>query len=64
MIMAKYEIAHRDAEEVMIVEAETQSKAKYKNCLKWSDAFGVNDFKGYFEGLIYCKKIKQPAEGE
>lgn len=60
--MAKYEIAHTDAEEAMIVEAETPSKAKYKNYLEWSDAFGVNDFNGYLEGLIYCKKIKQPAE--
>ena len=60
--MAKYEIVHTDAEEAMIVEAETPSKAKYKNFLSWCDAFNTNDFKGYLKGVIYCKKIKQPAE--
>lgn len=54
--MAEYEISRTDAEEAMIVEAETPSKAKYKNYLEWSGVFGVNDFRGYLEGLIYCKK--------
>ena len=62
MIMAMYEIAHVDADETMIVEAESASKARYKNYLAWSDAFNANDFKGYIEGLIYCKKIKQPEK--
>ena len=59
--MAMYEIAHVDAAETMIVEAESSSKAKYKNYLAWSDAFNTDDFKGYIEGLIYCKKIKQSS---
>ena len=59
MIMAMYEIAHIDAAETMIVEAQSASKAKYKNYLSWSDAFNTDDFKEYIEGLIYCKKIKQ-----
>ena len=57
--MAMYEIAHVDAAEPMVVEAESPSKAKYKNYLSWSDAFNTDDFKEYIEGLIYCKKIKQ-----
>ena len=60
--MALYEITHTDAYETMLVEAESASKAKYKNYLEWSDAFNTDDFKGYIKGLIYCKKIKQPAE--
>ena len=60
--MAMYEIAHMDAYETMIVEAESGSKAKYKNYLAWSDAFNTDDFKGYIEGLIYCKKIKQSSD--
>ena len=57
--MSMYEIAHIDAAETMIVEAQSVSKAKYKNYLSWSDAFNTDDFKEYIEGLIYCKKIKQ-----
>ena len=60
--MAMYEIAHMDAAETMTVEAESPSKAKYKNYLAWSDAFNIDDFKGYIKGLIYCKKIKQSTE--
>ena len=60
--MSMYEIAHMDAAETMIVAAESSSKAKYKNYLSWSDAFNTDDFKEYIEGLIYCKKIKQPTE--
>ena len=59
--MAMYEIAHMDAAETMTVEAESPSKAKYKNYLAWSDAFNTDDFKGYIKGLIYCKKIKQSS---
>ena len=57
--MAMYEIVHMDAAETMIVDAESASKAKYKNYLSWSGAFNTDDFKEYIEGLIYCKKIKQ-----
>ena len=60
--MAMYEIAHMDAVETMTVEAESPSKAKYKNYLAWSDAFNTDDFKGYIKGLIYCKKIKQSSD--
>ena len=60
--MAMYEIAHMDAYETMVVEAESASKAKYKNFLDWSDAFNTDNFKEYLDNLIYCKKIKQPAE--
>ena len=62
MIMAMYEIAHMDAFETFVVEAESASKAKYKNFLAWSDAFNTDNFKEYLDGLIYCKKIKQMPE--
>lgn len=55
----RFEIVHVDADHPMIVEAETRSKAKYKNYLDWSDAFCTQDFKAYLEGLISCKKVKE-----
>ena len=57
--MARDEVSHLDAADTMNVEAQSASKAKYKNYLSWSDAFNTDDFKEYIEGLIYCKKIKQ-----
>lgn len=55
----QFEIVHVDADHPMIVEAETKGKAKYKNYLDWSDAFCINGFKDYLEGLISCRKVKE-----
>ena len=54
-----FEIVHIDADHPMIVDAETKSKAKYKNYLDWSDAFCVKGFRDYLDGLISCRKVKE-----
>lgn len=63
--MAVYELSHVDASEPMRVDAESASKAKYKNFLSWKDAFGVHGkhaFLDYLQGLQGCKRCKEDAK--
>lgn len=55
-----YIINHVDSDEIMEVEAENASKAKYKNYLGWREAFSPYRylFTDYLKGLRSCKKAK------
>lgn len=62
-MMPMYEIDHIDASKPMRVEAESVAKAKYKNYLKWRDAFNTGSFTFavYLSGVNYCRKVKKEA---
>ena len=62
--MNTYIINHVDCDELMEVEAETASQAKYKNFKDWNECFGryKNAFWEYLDGLISCRKFKEREE--
>lgn len=63
--MPTYEICHIDASELMLVEADTAAKARYKNYLDWREAFNATPakeaFMVYLKGIGFCRKAKKGA---